>query len=59
MLLRTEVIDFIRDHPDDFAPYMEDEEDFTSYCKRMSKVYLFQVMYRAFPLFTLQPTKYS
>ena len=37
LLLRTEVVDFIREHPDDFVPYMEDEEDFSSYCKRMSK----------------------
>ena len=34
----TEVVDFMREHPDDFAPYMEDEEDFDSYCSRMCKV---------------------
>lgn len=28
------------EHPDDFAPYMEDDETFESYCKRMHKVQL-------------------
>ena len=38
MDLRSEAVNFMREHPDDFAPYMEDEEDFGSYCNRMSKV---------------------
>lgn len=38
--LRVEAVDFMREHPDDFAPYMEDEEDFGAYCNRMSKVQL-------------------
>lgn len=36
--LRQRVVDFIEQHPDDFAPYMEDDEDFESYCRRMRKV---------------------
>lgn len=41
MELRKEVVDFMREHPDDFAPYIEDDEDFSSYCSRMSKVSAF------------------
>ena len=26
------------EHQDDFQPYMEDDENFGAYCKRMSKV---------------------
>jgi len=36
--LRKEVVGFISGHPEDFAPYMEDEEDFDKYCDRMAKV---------------------
>ena len=42
MDLRSEAVNFMREHPDDFAPYMEDEENFSSYCNRMSKVQLTQ-----------------
>ena len=37
MVLRRKVVDFMQEHEDDFAPYMEDDEDFGSYCKRMAK----------------------
>ena len=37
MVLRRKVVDFMQEHADDFAPYMEDDEDFGSYCKRMAK----------------------
>lgn len=35
--LRQQVVDFMEENADDFAPYMEDDEDFTSYCTRMRK----------------------
>ena len=37
MVLRRKVVDFMQEHADDFAPYMEDDEDFVSYCERMAK----------------------
>ena len=37
MVLRRKVVDFMQEHADDFAPYMEDDEDFGSYCERMAK----------------------
>ena len=36
--LRRATVDFMLEHQDDFQPYMEDDENFGAYCKRMSKV---------------------
>ena len=38
MSLRHDVVAFMQDHEPDFAPYMEDDENFNSYTKRMKKV---------------------
>ena len=42
MALRRDVVRFMREHEDDFAPYMEDGEAFDQYCDRMDKVGLFK-----------------
>lgn len=38
MLLRQRVVSFIRQHSNDFEPYMEDGETLDHYCKRMAEV---------------------
>ena len=38
MALRLRAVSFMREHEEDFAPYMEDEEDFNTYCSRLEKV---------------------
>ena len=40
MAYRQSTVTFMRQHRDDFEPYMEDEEDFDRYCSRMSLVWL-------------------
>ena len=35
------------EHQDDFQPYMEDDESFGAYCKRMSKVSNVSNMFKA------------
>lgn len=40
MAYRQSTVTFMRQHRDDFKPYMEDEEDFDRYCSRMSLVWL-------------------
>ncbi|KAK9830321.1 hypothetical protein WJX72_010989 [[Myrmecia] bisecta] len=37
MALRGRVVHYMRCHHDDYAPYMEDDEDFQHYCKRMAE----------------------
>ena len=36
--LRAKVVSFMRQHPSDFEPFMEDDEAFDHYCSRMAKV---------------------
>ena len=36
--LRQKVVSFMRQHREDFEPYMEDDEPFDAYCKRMAEV---------------------
>ncbi len=38
MALRQKVVNFIRQHSEDFEPFMEDGETLASYCRRMSEV---------------------
>ncbi len=33
----SQVVDFMREHPDDFAPFIEDDESFSSYLSRMKR----------------------
>ena len=35
--LRGRVVTFMRQHPGDFAPFIEEDEQFEHYCKRMAK----------------------
>ena len=37
---RQSIVTFMRQHRDDFEPYIEDEEDFDRYCSRMLLVWL-------------------
>ncbi len=36
--LRAQIMNYVHDHPDDFAPFIEDDEPFPSYVARMRKV---------------------
>ena len=36
--LRGKVVTFMRQHADDFSPFIEEDEDFEHYCKRMAQV---------------------
>lgn len=38
MSYRQSTVSFMRQHKDDFEPFMEDEEDFERYCSRMAQV---------------------
>lgn len=38
MSLRQRVLDFIEQHEEDFAPFVEDDEPFAKYVARMRKV---------------------
>lgn len=38
MLYRQNTVSFMRQHRDDFEPFMEDGEDFERYCSRMAQV---------------------
>ena len=38
MALRQKAVSFMRQHRADFEPYMEDDEPFDAYCKRMAEV---------------------
>lgn len=40
LALRGRIVSFMRQHPDDFAPFIEEDEAFEQYCKRMAKVYI-------------------
>ena len=46
MAYRQSTVTFMRQHRDDFEPYMEDEEDFDRYCSRMSLVRLSESSFR-------------
>jgi hypothetical protein len=39
MSYRQSTVSFMRQHRDDFEPYMEDGEDFDRYCSRMAQVW--------------------
>ncbi len=36
--LRQQAVAYMRNNPDDFAPFVEDDEPFEAYCKRMCEV---------------------
>ena len=38
MRYRQDTVSFMRQHRDDFEPFMEDGEDFERYCSRMAQV---------------------
>jgi hypothetical protein len=38
MRIRQKTVTFMRQHQEDFEPYMEDDEPFDRYCKRMAEV---------------------
>jgi len=44
MGFRQNTVSFMRQHREDFQPYMEDEEDFDRYCSRMAQVWSIPVM---------------
>ena len=50
MKLRADIVEFMLEHEADFAPYMEDDEDFPHYCKRMKKVNTFYYLQLALML---------
>lgn len=41
--LRSHVVSFMRQHQEDFEPFIEDDEAFDRYCSRMEKASLCQL----------------
>lgn len=50
MKIRQQTVSFMRQHQEDFEPYMEDDEPFDRYCKRMAEVCMHGLCFRSLTL---------